>query len=535
MRVKCIYMLIFLLVTAVELQISGASDPDTTKVNRLNKQAFTQIADGEYDEGLANAKRALQSAKAISYPGGISFAFNTMGAYYRENEEYEKAIEYFSMSLMIAQAMRDTGIIAKRLGNIGITHWNLGNFSAALDYLSRAYKLDAHRNDSVSMSIRLGNIGLVYYEQANFPKCLEYYLKALKIDEAQGNMNSIARQNGNIGLVHWKQREYDKALTCYFKAAKAYEGTGNKKGLATILGNIGIIYKDRKDYPMALKYYTQAYEIFKKEGGRGGMAVNLGNIGNIYFALAEVELKKSKGKGDSLRFVALDHYLQSLKLRQEIGVKELIATSYYNLGSFYTDLADYRKGFDFLYRAIALSDSIGAMDKVEICYENLRDLYERSTIPLPDTIGGKLLNMEQMRLRALYYQRRFIAVRDLLFSEDSEKELVRKEMNYEFEKKEAVAKAEQDKKDALVSEEKKRQYILLALMGFVALAIGVVAFVIFRSLRVTRAQKAVIEEQKHLVEEKQKEILDSIYYARRIQRTLLPREGYISKHLARLS
>jgi adenylate cyclase len=46
------------------------------------------------------------------------------------------------------------------------------------------------------------------------------------------------------------------------------------------------------------------------------------------------------------------------------------------------------------------------------------------------------------------------------------------------------------------------------------------------------AQKTEIEKQNRLLEEKQKEILDSIHYARRIQYTQLPTEKYISRILA---
>ena len=50
------------------------------------------------------------------------------------------------------------------------------------------------------------------------------------------------------------------------------------------------------------------------------------------------------------------------------------------------------------------------------------------------------------------------------------------------------------------------------------------------NLRLSR-QKREIEHQKHLVEVKQKEILDSINYAKRIQRAVLPHNKYISEHL----
>ena len=45
------------------------------------------------------------------------------------------------------------------------------------------------------------------------------------------------------------------------------------------------------------------------------------------------------------------------------------------------------------------------------------------------------------------------------------------------------------------------------------------------------AQKNEIENKNILLEEKQKEILDSIHYAKRIQHTLLPSETYIGRHM----
>ena len=54
-----------------------------------------------------------------------------------------------------------------------------------------------------------------------------------------------------------------------------------------------------------------------------------------------------------------------------------------------------------------------------------------------------------------------MALKDSLFSEEKNKELTRHEMNYEFEKKEAATKAEQDKKDAVAYTEKRKQKIVL--------------------------------------------------------------------------
>ena len=57
---------------------------------------------------------------------------------------------------------------------------------------------------------------------------------------------------------------------------------------------------------------------------------------------------------------------------------------------------------------------------------------------------------------------------------------------------------------------------------------------IFRSYRQKKKANEIIAQQKILVEEKQKEVLASIEYAKRIQQSLLPTEKYIEKNLERL-
>jgi hypothetical protein len=48
-----------------------------------------------------------------------------------------------------------------------------------------------------------------------------------------------------------------------------------------------------------------------------------------------------------------------------------------------------------------------------------------------------------------------------------------------------------------------------------------------KSNKLIRKQKLLVEKQKELVESKQKEVLDSIYYERKIQRALITNEKYI--------
>jgi type VI protein secretion system component VasK len=104
-------------------------------------------------------------------------------------------------------------------------------------------------------------------------------------------------------------------------------------------------------------------------------------------------------------------------------------------------------------------------------------------------------------------------------------------MNYEYDKKEAILKAESQK------EKEKQQLIIYSICIGLFLVLIFTGF-IFNRFKVTQRQKRLIEikeketqAQKELIEEKNEEIISSIRYAKRIQQSLLPNEKYIEKNL----
>jgi tetratricopeptide (TPR) repeat protein len=376
------------------------------------------------------------------------------------------------------------------------------------------------------------SLGAYYYIKSDYLKSIENFLNALQICEGQKDKKGISSNLANIGLVYYEEDDYSTALDYYFKSLELKKELGNKSGMAVTLGNIGIAYafsaKEKvkpaeRDslFKKALDYYFQALEMAKLIGDKNGVAADIGNIGLAYFD------QKNYTK-------ALDYYFQTLQIREEIGDQKLIASTIGNIGLLYIEIGKYPDAFNYLYRALAISDSIGAINQTESWYAPLSSLYEKSSVPLLDSVGGKLLNKEEMRIRSLHYFQSYISLRDSIFSEENKKQLVRKEMNYEFEKKESKQKADQDKKNILAGEElkqreKERNYFIV---GF-ALVILLAGF-IFRGYRQKQKANEIIFQQKFLAEEKQKEILDSIQYAKRIQLALLPTEKYIERNLNRL-
>jgi hypothetical protein len=151
--------------------------------------------------------------------------------------------------------------------------------------------------------------------------------------------------------------------------------------------------------------------------------------------------------------------------------------------------------------------------------------------------------------------RQFILLRDSLTNEAGRKTAIKNQLKYEYDKKAATdsllhAKETEVKTIALEKQKaelKVKRNLQYALYGGILLVIIFGAYM-YNRYKVSHRQKLIIEEkeketqkqnmiiteQKNIVEQKQAEILSSIFYAHRIQKALLPTENYFDKKLKEL-
>lgn len=114
-------------------------------------------------------------------------------------------------------------------------------------------------------------------------------------------------------------------------------------------------------------------------------------------------------------------------------------------------------------------------------------------------------------------------------------------MQHGFDKQNEQKRIEQERKDTQAQAEKRMQQFIIAGVLLLLLVLLVFFIFIYRSYKekqranvIITQQKQEVEKQKLIVEGKQKEILDSIHYAKRIQSSLLASEMYIEKTLRRM-
>ncbi len=497
------------------LGILETAKPDTNKVNLLNRLSSEYINIREYDGALKYGNKALALASSVlienkrGWSKGISRAYGSIGIVYYYQSNYNAALKNYFASLKIMKEIGDKRGIARSYNSIGNIYLEQGEYSPAIKYYTAALKMHEDIGDKKSISKTYNSIGNAYSSQDNYPEALKNYFASLKIREEINDKQGIAISYNNIGAIYDLQGNYTEALKNYFASLRIKEKIGDNAGVANSYNNIGLIYQSQENYTEALKNHFAALKISEDIKYKDGMAVTLENIGAIY---------SSQGSYPE----ALKMFFSSLKINEQIGDKYGIAASYNNIGNALVRSGQLKEAQSYLNKALQISKEIGSKYDIKKSYKGLVVL---------DSIQGNWR-------AAFEHHKLFIVYKDSIDNEETKKEIIESTMTNKFEKTELETQARQDKKDAIAAEEKQKQKIIKYSVSLGLFLVVLLALFILKGYRqkqkaniIISQQKTEVEKQKELVEEKHKEITDSINYAERIQRSFLASKELLTENL----
>jgi serine phosphatase RsbU (regulator of sigma subunit) len=410
-----------------------------------------------------------------------------------------------SLLVVLKTAKEDT-IKVKSLNEIAWEYRNKSNYAAAAKYSLDAIDLGIKLNFKKGLGRAYHHMGVISQEKGNYPEALTYCFSALKINEELKDTMSVSDSYLTIGNVYLLQGNYADGLKWYNQALKYNQALGDKKRIATCYGNMGVLYKRQQDYPKALESQFAALKMLEEAGDQEGVIRCYINISNIYV--------HQKMFADGMKY-----QLIALKLAEETGSRRQAAVVYGNIGEAYLLQNKFSDARHYLIEGLKLNKEVGSK-------ESIMNIYSALAV-IDSATNNYKLAFEHYKMAAIY--------RDSMNNEKNTKRSVQAEMQFNFDKEQAadsIKNAEQAKQESLKHEQEIHQQQIYTFGGGVGfLLMVVVAGVSFRAFRQKQKTNAIISQQKQLVDEKQKEILDSINYAERIQRALLASDKLLSKNL----
>jgi len=489
---------------------------DTEKVNIFNRLSVNYDKTSDYKAAVTNARKALSLSQKNSFPKGEANAYSNLGNVLMETALYDSAIFFFNKSLEIRLGLQDKKAIASSFNSLGGIYLAISNFPEALKYYKKSLAIREEINDKFGVAVCYNNLGNICGNQSNYAEGLQYLLKSLKMKEdliAEGNKeidsSSIAKAYTNIGLIYQMEEKYKEALSYHTKALQIRISRGDKNAISESYNSLGNIFYNKNDFTNALSYFEKCLVIKIEIGDQSGKAAILNNMAVVY---------KDQHQYDK----ALTLLKESQKINEEIGDEEGLLNGNINFGGIYYKLKNYSLSEEYFKKALIASQKFEIIDDLKECCKGLSDVYKAQ---------GKY---EQ----SLEYFQKFILFKDSINNEEASNKIVRAEMNYEFDKKKAIEDAAHEKETAIaLAESRKQKVIIWSVCGILILVFGFAVYAYRSNLQKQRINKELdlknkkIENAYAIIEERNKEITDSIHYAKRIQRAMITSDNYISKYV----
>ncbi len=489
---------------------------------------------------------AHNTPRAQATEGNI---LNQLGNIYYNQNNYTKAHNYYYRSLIIRQSIKDTRGIAAILLNIGNVYNAQGDGTQALVYFIKSLTLSTTNKDSATSAKTLYNIGNTYYTQGGITQALDYYNKSLTIASRIGNKTLQANIVQSIAAINTDRGAITQALQNYTQASTLYSQMGNTQGIANCLMNIGSIYQTQNDVTQALANYTKALKLHQQINNRTGVINALLNTGSVY--LTQHNTAK-----------AITNFRQALRLSHTINDKGQIANSLQYIGNVQAKLHHADSALQYYTQSLALFTTLGydaeicgVLDEIANAYLTqhkylLAHTYAYKALKLANTLAipeyirnteyvlAQTENAQGNYESAYHHYQNYVLYKDSIANDANRKASINNQLSVVFTQKETELKAKATAQKLISLKDKEQQRILLALACFILLLVAVFAIIMYRRFKITQTQKDIIEakeletqSQKHIIEEKHCEITDSINYAERIQRAILPNDELLAKNL----
>ncbi len=343
-------------------------------------------------------------------------------------------------------------------------------FQELKEYNNARSLLSTHNFNTLLAQIYLGE-GTAYLKTGKHPKAIDAFLNAIKSAGQHDNIIKF-KAYSNIGIAHRQMNEPQICINYYHKAKQELlkETNPNLLLLAKSDMNIANIFTQMERPDSALLYHQKSYEIFVKEKALLPQAVSLINQGWIHYEL-----------GNHKDY--LEYTLASIEISKSKNNLQILAEGYRSFASYYSEQNNTKEAITYCTLLLDISNKLNSKQLQLFAYEILSKIYQG-------------VNKHDL---AMQYLQKHIALKDSMINEKNTREIITKELNFEFEKKTlADSLMFEDAKlirDLKIKAQTKQSYYLI----FFIVLILIFASFIFNRFKKSQKQQKIIEQQKELL------------------------------------
>jgi serine phosphatase RsbU (regulator of sigma subunit) len=366
------------------------------------------------------------------------------------------------------------------------------NVTLGLEYQLEGLRIARQLNWPRGIVLCLNGVGTSYNDLGESDEALKAHLEGLTIAEREGMRDRVATALINISLVYNSIDDKQNAMRYVDSAIVVFGETGNKRGLAFAHINLGGTAFEANMTQKSLENYTKARDL--------GLELN------NYMVQAHGWAGMAVCQADSgTRELAIEYISEALKLLDSLEEYER-AQIQGRAATMYRELGDYASSEKYYRMSMGIFRSVGVRDELVGYYRSLSEIFE----------------MTDRADSALIYFKMHMALHDSIVNE----EVLSHQSNIE-------AKYESDRQKQQLELFARKGETRKWFLGAIILSFVMLMFLVYTLFRRNRFRKQTNLEtarQNAEINEKNKNITDSISYASRIQEAVVPSVDQLRRH-----
>ena len=414
---------------------------------------------------------------------------------------------------VVAASERVDFLVGRRLGLafLARNYAIRGERELAMATLDRLDQLAATTRDSLvygEAQAARGAVAAIVRDNASAIASLGSGIAAI---ERHGGSRSLASYYGSLGIAHQATGNYAAALRSMQTGMRLAKAAGDARYHATLLLNTATVYTGMMDTARSSAAYREAIAISERMGLTRTTIYAYSNLAGSFFntrewakgsryaqkaaalatAPAEVGIRAASLSKAATAEAMLSQFENSERLSDDAIAAASLANESFVLAQAYSSRGDllrmrerYAEAAPFYELAIAQLDS-------------------NDYSPFKESLYGRLVTATQGAGRFEDALMAFIAmdrVKDSVRSRENIAEATELAVQYEFEKKEVLAKAEQDILDAETAKNQRFQLSIIALLLAFVIAAAALAYNLYKRNLDRKRANELLQEEKSKVE-----------------------------------
>jgi serine phosphatase RsbU (regulator of sigma subunit) len=451
-----------------KLNVPKASDHDFRCIEKLASICYKNTM---LQKNMLLYKTGLQRAEADNNAYWRARFYYRMASFLHHEDYSEKARVLYDSSIAAVPKSEEQFIAILIMGR-GRAFYDVGNYKAAMDdYIAsqRIFEKNKYRNE-------------------NYGELLHY-----------------------LGSLFKRQNLRDKALMYYEQELELAKELKDESMEAEALYLCAQMYSAKGDHETETAYELKALEIYKKLGNRRSVALMLGNMSSNY-----------SRKGDYKTAIA--NCVEALEIYKELNEPQKQGWMLSALGGLYREQGQYQKALTYL---TAAKEAVSKVETKRLL--NLTEIMQEIAL-----VNAELGNYRSAFENYLDYEN----LKDSLNNLDNKKYLSDLEKQYDTEKKEkeiALLNKDKEMQSVLLSKQATQRNYLIGgcVLVLIIAGVSIAAFINKqKTSKLLSKQVNEINHQNEIIKEKNKDITDSILYAKRLQEAVFPLTQRLNEYFA---